>query len=155
MSRHGRDPCTADLKHRVTVCSSADVVTRDGTLILTRTKAWDTWAKIEPHRGSMFSRDGYAIRESRDQPSHRITIRLRPSILISSAAWLYEARRVSAPRWFKILDVTEIGEAARFWEFAARLTERSDEITAPAEPGEPCPASQSGLTVPLPSGVKL
>lgn len=150
-----RDPCTADLKHRVTVCTSADVVTTDGALVLTRTKAWDTWAMIEPHRGSMFSREGYAIREGREQASHRIVIRLRPSVLISSAAWLYEARRISAPRWFKILDVKEIGEAARFWEFTARETERSDEITAPADPAEACPATGGPLTVPLPSGVKL
>lgn len=148
-------PTTADMKHRVTVCTSSDVVTNSGGLVLTRTAAWDAWAKIEARRGSLFSRDGVVVREGREQQSHVIVIKVRPSIVISSAVWLYEARRVSPPRWFKILNRREIGSGDRYWEFSARLVESSDDLTAPATAAEAAATDPKSIFVPIPSGVKI
>lgn len=147
---------TNQLTHRVTMCSSEDVVvTPQGGFELRRTKAWDAWAMIVPTRGQFFSRDGYAIKENREQPSHKISIRSRRTVLISSSVWIYEARRISPPRWFKVLDQKDMHEEGILWEFTCRQVERSDAITAPADPNAVKTQDHGGYAVPLPAGVEI
>lgn len=136
----------ADRRHRVTICSAQDVVTEAGELRLTRVGAWDCWAAIKATRPSTFGRDGYVVKDPREGASHEIAIRYRTDKLISAAAWVYEARRKSAPRWFKVLSIRQEGEELIL---SCRLIERSDDVLAPVEPGEALrPAA-------LPQGVAL
>ena len=45
-------------------------------------------------------------------------------------AWIYEARRLAMPRWFKILGTIET-EDNRWVEMAVHLHERSDAASPP------------------------
>jgi head-tail adaptor len=141
-----------DFKHRITLCSASDVVTEGGTMVLSRVAAWDAWAHIEESRGSFFSRDGYAVKEQRDQRSHKICIRYRTDKEISGAAWIYEQRAKSSPRWFKVLSVCDKGEMGRFWQLECRLVERSDDVVKPVE-AKPDDVTLQGMA--LPEGVTL
>ncbi|MGL5736574.1 MAG: phage head completion protein [Beijerinckiaceae bacterium] len=142
----------ADFKHRIVMCSSQDVVSADGEMTLNKVSAWEAWAHVEEMRGSYFSREGYAIKEGRESPSHKICIRYRQDKEISSAAWIYEERRKSSPRWFKILEVRDVGELGRHWALDCRLVQRSDMVVKPAPVAEPVTVTGA---VPLPDGVRL
>lgn len=135
----------ADMIHRVVICTAKDVIVSGSQIELSRELAFDTWAAITPHRGSLFGADGSAIKEDRERQSHIIKIRYRDDREISAKAWIYEQRLKSSPRWFKILDVKDVDEVQRYWEFSVRLVERSDSAIQPS----------SALAVPLPAGVKL
>lgn len=139
--RHG----ISDMIHRVAICTAKDVVVSGASIELSRELAFDTWAAITPHRGSMFGKDGSAIKEDRERQSHVIKIRYRDDREISASAWIYEQRLKSSPRWFKILDVKDVDEVQRYWEFSVRLVDRSDNTIAPS----------NSPAVPLPEGVKL
>jgi head-tail adaptor len=138
-------PKVSDYKHRITICTSVDVV--EGPLmVMTRKTAFDTWASIRSHRGALFSKDGVAIQEQRSNSSHEIMIRYRTDREISATAWIYEQRLKSSPRWFKVLSVEDADEDSRVWKFRCRLVERADDVSKPVEP--------SGA-MPLPEGVNL
>lgn len=123
----------SDLKHRLVVCSMDDVImSATGTYQLARKGIYTGWADITPKTPSTFAVNGFTVKESRDKPTHEITMRFRPDVEISSAAWLYEERRISAPRWFKI---TQVIEKDPWFCFYCRLVERSDDATPPVEPG--------------------
>lgn len=137
-----------DFKHRVAVCSMKDVVNDAGEMRLTRKDVYHCWAKITVSVSSMFSKEGQAVRQGRNERTHKIVIRMRRDIDFTVAAWLYEERLQSPPRWFKVLSYQEQGEAGEFLELDCRLTERGMEAAAPAE--ESLPAA-----MPLPEGVQL
>lgn len=153
------DPKT--FKHRIKLCSQSDVLVSNGAFAFARNVVWEQWASIEPSRGQMMFANGVAIRESTDSASHKICLRYRPDMQISSAAWIYEAPLKSPPRWFKVLSRTNVNEAGRFWELRVRLTQESDFIAPAIEPAvaTPCalavPADTSGLAAPLAQGVEL
>lgn len=142
----------ANFRHRVTICSADDIVTADGQIAIVKRKAWDAWAKIEPKRGSTFSRDGQVIKESRDNPSHEISIRYRSDKVIAASAWIFEQRMRSEPRWFKIIKVGDDGDVGYLWCFQCRLVEKSDMIQRPQEAR---PADPASIVSPLPQGVVL
>lgn len=121
------------LSHRVTVCSMQDVVDENGTMTLRRKEAFDSWAAIEPKKGAQFSVEGVAIRQNRDARTHVICMRNRRDTDISSAAWIYEERRQSSPRWFKIINHHNYDEQSEFWKFDCRLVERSDDAERPEQ----------------------
>jgi head-tail adaptor len=135
------------LRHRVVLCSQKDVITSHGSLTLIRKEVMATWASIEAKRGSMFSPNGQAMMDNRNERTHIIKIRYRPDLEVSSYAWIYEERRISPPRWFKILtvDQTEDG-CSPCYEFGCRLVERSDEAQRPDTPT---------VVASLPKGVHL
>jgi Phage head-tail joining protein len=143
----------ADLKHRVQLCTAHDVVTEDNQLRIIKTSAMTVWASIEATRGSFYTPDGVTLDKDREKPSHDICIRYRPEILISSTAWLYEARIKAPARWFKVLEVRDGPDAGRTWKLRCRLMEASD-LTKP----EAAPATTDHVTfgaMPLPDGVNL
>lgn len=140
-----------DFKHRVAVCSMADVVDDSGRMWLSRKDVYHCWARIAVSVSSMFSKEGQAVRQGRNERTHKITIRMRRDIDFTVAAWLYEERLQSPPRWFKVLSYQEQGEAGEFLELDCRLTERSAEASLPAEKPADCPPA----ALPLPSGVDL
>lgn len=149
-------PTNADLKHRVVLCTSADVMIAGDTLLIQRKEVRECWAGIAPSREQLFSRDGIAIRESRDSASHKITIRYSPEQPISAAAWVFERRLKSEPRWFKVLGRQNLDEDSRFVVLRCRLVEERDDITAPATASaQTAPQNGSGAFTAKPQEVLL
>ena len=125
------------LKHRVRICSLKDVVDSNGTMQLARNDVYSCWANIYAVRGAMFSKAGYTIKENLDYRTHICRVRYQQSIDITSAAWVYEERRKSPPRWFKVLNISDLDEDSRWYEFEVRLVETSIEAVAPvAKPSD-------------------
>lgn len=118
-----------DLKHIVMLCTSNDVVTDDGKLILIRENVVTTWMKIEVKAASSFSRAGYNLDENTNKQTHIATMRFRRDFDISTAAWIYEERLQSGARWFKIIGVKE--EDGKFMVLALHLVERGDNLVEP------------------------
>jgi hypothetical protein len=123
----------SELRHRVALCTSADVITVDGGLTLTRTPIVWCWAAVWHWKNlpSFISRQsGHAIVEGAARQTHTITVRAGLALDYTSAAWVYEERRKGQPRWYKILGFTD-GDGP--WiELAAKLMEKSDTAVAPA-----------------------
>lgn len=142
----------AAFKHRVAICSMQDVVNEAGEMRLTRKDVYHAWAKIIVSVSSQFSKEGQAVNQSRNSRTHKIIIRMRRDIDFTVAAWLYEERLQSPPRWFKVLSYQEQGEAGEYLELDCRLTERGEEASKPAT-GEAC--APAGAAMPLPEGLAL
>lgn len=98
-----REPKISELKHRVALCTMRDVVI-DQEMNLSREAITYTWAAIEhmTHLSSFITREGYA-RENPERGTHRITVRAGLDLEYSTAAWVYEQRLRSPPRWYKVL----------------------------------------------------
>lgn len=144
-----------DMKHRVTLCSADDIAENDGRIVIARRSVVTVWAKIEEDRGSFWSRQGFAVKEQRETPSHSIFIRYRAQFDITAHAWIFEDRKNAPARWWKVLEVQEIedlGVYKRFWKLRCRLVERSDTASAPQGPAEP---KSPAAAAPLPNGVTL
>jgi len=86
-----------------------DVVEKDGQMELRRKEIATLWACVRPNTTTMsfISSQGYAIREAFDNRTHNIYIRRKTYLDISSAAWVYEQRRITAPLWYKVLGYYE------------------------------------------------
>jgi head-tail adaptor len=82
-----------------------DVVEQNGHMELTRKEIATLWAAIRPNTTSMsfMSPYGYAVQETADRRTHKIYIRRKTYLDITSAAWIYEYKRVTAPLWYKVL----------------------------------------------------
>lgn len=139
-----------ELKHRVSICSAKDVVVNASEMTIKRDAAFDAWAKIEAKAGAQFSVSGFAIQQDRNARTHKIYIKYRRDVEIGSAAWIYEPRLSSSPRWFKIIKVTDMHECGETWCFDCRLVERGDQVETPQSVDAPITNHS-----PLPAGVKL
>lgn len=117
-------PGIRDLKHHVTLCSSNDVVTEDGALMITREGVVTTWAKIESRVESQFNRQGDNLDGARFPRTHVITIRFRRDLDVTATAWLYEARAQSGARWFKVLGIRDLNEDGDWLVINASLIEK-------------------------------
>lgn len=138
-----------DLDHRITLCSADDVAFENKEMRITRKGMYSTWAQIDVKKPSYFASSGApAVAENRDVYTHCITIHYRPDVEITAAAWIYEERLKSPPRWFKVVDVEEVFEQSQYWDLNCRLVQKGDDIVRPAE-------SSSFIVVPLPEGVKF
>ena len=115
----------SDLRNRISLCTMRDVVEDGGVMTLARDNIATVWARVyaQPHLPSFISPYGYAVQESSDRPTHLITVRYKIDLDISSAAWVYEVRRKSPPRWYKILGFAERED---FITMHAHLVESSD-----------------------------
>lgn len=122
----------AERTHKLLVCSAADVVVTSDTIVLEKKGIYSGWAKVVPKKPSTYAPQGMTVEEPTDKPTHEITMNYRPDVEITSAAWLYEARLKSPPRWFKILSVMEKGD---MFVFSCRLTERGDNAPKPSNTG--------------------
>lgn len=144
-------------RHMVTLCTADDIVLDGATIVLARRKAIDVRAAIKEDKGSTWSRDGFAVKEPRDTPTHCITIRYRGDhFSITSTAWIYEKRAAAPPRWWKVIKVSETEEQGIYpwnWDLKCRLVEKSDYAPAPQASASvaqsPAPAAK------LPPGVRL
>lgn len=136
----------AALRHKVVLCRQEDVVTAAEGFQLTRKEAATFWAAIRPMNPSTFGQSGSAIMPNRNVLTHRISVRYRPELNISLLAWIYEARRKSSPRWFKVMSVLQTEDkGCVFAVFSCRLDERGDDIAEPS----------NGPAMSLPMGVRL
>lgn len=123
---------TADRKHRVVLCSQKSDVDENGNLLIKRQGAIEGWACIDVAKASRFSNSGQVV--SKDEaPTHVITMTYNPDVNISVAAWIYEHRLKSPPRWFKVLSVKNVEEKSRFMAMTVRLAEITDDAQKPAE----------------------
>ena len=99
----------SDLSSRVAVCSMKDVVEKNGQMELSRKEIATLWACVRPNTTSMsfISPYGYATMENADRKTHSIFIRRKTYLDITTAAWIYEKRRVTPPLWYKVLGYYE------------------------------------------------
>src|ERR1044072_9133081 len=119
-------------KHRVHVCRNEDVVA-DGILKFQKVSLFQGRAMIDPRRTQTFSAEGHSVFEERDRRTHFIHMRYNPNVEYSTAAWIYEERAKSPPRWFKILFSGDEYEPSQYWKFDCRLMERGDDILRPID----------------------
>jgi len=99
------EPRISDFSHRIQICTQLDVVEDGSTISLSRVPAAKVWAKVYalPHLPSFVSPYGYAIKETANRVTHWVTLRYKIDMDFSSAAWLYEERLKSPPRWYKVV----------------------------------------------------
>jgi hypothetical protein len=95
-----------EFRYRVQICTALDV-TEDGKggIAISRVPAAKMWAKVYalPHLPSFLSPMGFYVKEKADRVTHWITLRYKADIDFTSAAWIYEERLKSPPRWYKVL----------------------------------------------------
>jgi hypothetical protein len=118
------------LKHRVALCTMQDIVRSGDTMELRREAVQWAWAGImnQQNLPNFMSRQGYTIKEPVDRPSHIITVRCHLELSYTSAAWVYEERLKSSPRWYKVLGTTEYDN----WiDLVCHLVEKSDKVMPP------------------------
>lgn len=127
------DTKISDLRFRVALCTMSDVVESGGLMTLSRTAIARVWAAIyaQPHIPSFMSPIGYAIKEKADRYTHRITLRYKIDLDFSSAAWVYEERLKSPPRWYKVLGFYD---NENWINLHTHLVERSNNATEPRNP---------------------
>lgn len=124
-------PLICELRYRIALCTMHDVVSENGHMLLRRKEIAKLWAKIESIVGvpPYLSPLGFNIMTGVDVASHRIWLRARARLDVTSAAWCFEERRASAPRWYKVLGVSDDRE----WVcLNTKLMEASDNAVAPA-----------------------
>lgn len=140
----------ADFRHRVSICSMNDVVDNNGTMQLIRKDVYQCWAKIYGVRGYQQSKAGYTVKENLNYRTHVVAIRYRRDIDMTTAAWIYEERRQSPPRWFKIVNSVDGDDNSEFLEIEARLVENSPDAVSPV-----ADVLKTLGAIPLAKGVKL
>lgn len=141
----------AQLRHRVHLCSQKDVVV-EGTLRLNREGVLSMWAMVEAKAASAFAPTGAVVNDQRNKRTHIITTRYHRDLDVSVMAWIYEARLKSAPRWFKVLKVTQSEQGgSEFFKFECRIVESAADIVEPVPEKDQHPS----LVMGLPPGVKL
>lgn len=144
----------SDLRYFLIVCSMKDVAI-DGEIALIREETGiQGFASIEQTRSGFFSPKGQSIQQERNQRTHKIVMRYRSDINISSAAWLYEKRGLSSPRWFKVIKIAEFqdGNRSHFQQLDCREVSRGDELTTPVAEGT---VDAAIAAKELPEGVKI
>lgn len=142
----------ANLRHRVHLCSQKDVVI-DGDMRLNREGVLTMWAEIVAKSASAFTANGASVGDEKKLRTHVITTRYHRDFDVSNMAWIYEERRKSAPRWFKVIRVNQTEKSgSEFFMFDCRLIERAADLV---EPASPAPNRPAGPAMSLPDGVKL
>ena len=105
-----------------------DVVLEGDAMTLSREAVVFTWANIvhQWNQPSFLGAAGYAVKELAERPTHLITVRYGLQLEYSSAAWVYEQRLKSPPRWYKIVGFSE---QERWVMLHCHLVEKSDKVT--------------------------
>lgn len=152
----GREVAIGQLRHRVVLCTSDDVIISGSTIAIARREAARVYASIETKRGQQWTRDGLPAKDGREQSSHSITIRHRRGVKISAFAWVYHERKDEPPRWYKVIDRKETdpgGQYDWFVTLSCRLVEEADDLVTPAPAGTD--QSVASIVSGLPEGVTL
>ncbi|MGY2987708.1 hypothetical protein [Bradyrhizobium sp. USDA 4508] len=124
------DTKISDLRNRVSLCTMRDVVEEGGVMTLARKEVATVWAAIyaQPHLPSFISQYGYAIKENADRGTHLITVRYKIDLDLTATAWVYEVRRKSPPRWYKMLGFYD---NENWVVMHCHLVQRSEQVTPP------------------------
>lgn len=140
----------AGRRHKLLLCTQDDIVTENNDWIVNRKAVMSVWAAIKTKAGSTFNPHGASM--SKPVQTHLIKIRYKRDVNVSNFAWLYEERRKSSPRWFKILKVSQTETSGtEYFEFSCRLVERGDEVP---KPDQDLPESTNAAKA-MPDGVSL
>jgi hypothetical protein len=133
------NPKISDMNRRVALCTQKDVVINSSTMELRRTSVVWAWARIKSHYGLPFviGQSGYTVMDLTVKASHAITIRNGLVDNVTDMAYVYEEFRKSAPRWYKVLGVSE---PEKFLVFTTRMIEISDQALPPLSPLAPQPS---------------
>jgi hypothetical protein len=123
-------PKINEMKHRIALCSQKDVVLDGQTMALVRTSVVWCWARVKSHYGLPFyvGQQGYTISDPVTKATHAITIRNGLVDNITNTAYVYEEFLKSAPRWYKVLGISE---PDKFLVLTTRLIEMSDMVNPP------------------------
>lgn len=134
----------ADLRHTVHLCTQRDLV-EDGTLCLERHDVKKVRAAIREKQKYDKTAGGF-INDGEVQ-THEIVFRYDPDLVLTNYVWVYEGRRKSQPRWFKVIrqGMTE-GAGARYRCLYCKLYEEADDAEPP---------SSLQVVRELPEGVRL
>jgi hypothetical protein len=126
-----------------------DVVTEDGKMVFVRAPVKFIWAQIDAalNLPIYMTTNGYSFKESQDAwYSHRVIIRSQSHIEAACMAWVYEEKRRTSPRWYKLLGFTE---SDNWTLLITHLVERAEDMK-PVEPPIPrlgLRATQSAVTL--------
>jgi hypothetical protein len=133
------NPKIHELNHRVALCTQKDVVIDSKTMELRRTEVVWAWARIKSHYGLpfMIGQLGYTVMDLTAKATHAITVRNGLVDNVTDTAYVYEEFRKSAPRWYKVLGVSE---PEGFLVLTARMVEISDLATPPLSVLAPQPS---------------
>lgn len=126
----------SDLSHRVALCTMHDVVAKDGKMTFLRVPVQFIWAQVDAalNLPVFMTAGGYSYKESQDAwYSHRVIIRSQSHIEASCMAWVYEEKRKTSPRWYKLLGFTE---SDNYTLLITHLVERAEDMK-PVEPPIP------------------
>jgi hypothetical protein len=127
-------PTMKHYKNRIALCTMRDVVERDGNMSLSREPIMRCWASIQAYKNvtPMITADGYSvlIQETSTmlKVTHVIYVQAKLGLEYTAAAWAYEERLKSPPRWYKIFG---FAEEASWIRLPSRLMEKSDFATPP------------------------
>jgi hypothetical protein len=131
-------PKIHEMNHRVALCTQKDVVIDSKTMELRRDSVVWAWARVKSHYGLPFTigMSGYTIMDPATKATHAITVRNGLVDNVTAMAYVYEEFLKSAPRWYKVLGVSE---PDRFLVFTTRMIEISDLALSPLNPLAPQP----------------
>lgn len=149
-----QQPTIGMLNSDVQICVAEDVIT-DGELQLKRKAKIKGWAYIVNSLASTFSTGGHTTFQERDKRTHKIWMRYMDDLNVSTAAWIYEDRGTSSPRWYKILGIIEVHKGNHWFVFDCRLVSRGDNIAVPIKELFSDGEELLGGPQPLPDGVVL
>jgi len=132
------NPKIHEMNHRVALCTQHDVVIDSKTMLLHRAAVVWAWARIKSHYGLPFTvgLSGYTVMDPVTKATHAITVRNGLVDNVTNTAYIYEEFRKSAPRWYKVLGVSE---PEKFLVLTCRLIEISDMVTPPQSALAPQP----------------
>lgn len=134
----------SDLRHRVYLCTQRDVV-KDGCISVDRHSVMCVRAKVVEKQ--KYSKTSQGFVDDGAKQTHEIMFRYDPNVVLTNYSWIYEERRKSQPRWFKVLEqgMTE-GSGSRYRCLKCQLYEENDETPAP---------KGLDLAEPMPEGFSL
>jgi head-tail adaptor len=135
-------PAIAQMKHRVVICSSDAKLDENGKVVLSRNSEVELWAAVEEVRQPAYLKSGLNLEQ--EYKTHRIMTRNLREYDFTIAAWIYEHRVKSSPRWYKVMSFSDDGP---YMMFETALRSRADLAALVPNCGS--------VTVPLPTGIKL
>ena len=118
-------PKLHELNHRVALCTQHDVIIDSKTMLLHRSAVVWAWARVKSHYGLPFTigQSAYTVLDPVTKATHAITVRNGLVDNVTDTAYVYEEFRKSAPRWYRVLAVSE---PERFLVLTCRMIEISD-----------------------------
>jgi hypothetical protein len=131
-------PKIHEMNRRVALCTQQDIVANGKTMELRRVGVVWAWARIKSHYGLPFTigHSNYTIMDPSTKATHAITVRNGLVDNVTAMAYVYEEFRKSAPRWYKVLGVSE---PDKFLVFTTRMVEISDLAIPPQSDLAPQP----------------